>query len=70
MGHIKAMEKVGYAMLFGDYLPQDAQQAREIFEKLALEGSPKSQTVTCAACAVCSGFSETDWSHIISGSLQ
>ncbi|MCI4389760.1 hypothetical protein PGIGA_G00102160 [Pangasianodon gigas] len=44
MGHTKAMEKVGYAMLFGDYLPQNVQQAREIFEKLALEGSPKSQT--------------------------
>ncbi|KAF4071168.1 hypothetical protein AMELA_G00281860 [Ameiurus melas] len=44
MGHTKAMEKVGYAMLLGDYLPQNVQQAREIFEKLALEGSPKSQT--------------------------
>lgn len=46
MGHTKAMEKVGYAMLFGDYLPQNIHQAREIFEKLALEGSPKSQTVS------------------------
>lgn len=45
MGHAKAMEKVAYAMLFGDYLPQDVPQAKEIFEKLALEGSPKAQTV-------------------------
>uniref|UniRef100_A0A8C2BW77 SEL1L adaptor subunit of ERAD E3 ubiquitin ligase n=1 Tax=Cyprinus carpio TaxID=7962 RepID=A0A8C2BW77_CYPCA len=45
MGHAKAMEKVAYAMLFGDYLPQSIPQAKEIFEKLALEGSPKAQTV-------------------------
>ncbi|XP_051954606.1 protein sel-1 homolog 1 isoform X2 [Xyrauchen texanus] len=44
MGHTKAMEKVAYAMLFGDYLPQNVPQAKEIFEKLALEGSPKAQT--------------------------
>uniref|UniRef100_A0A8C2BVY1 SEL1L adaptor subunit of ERAD E3 ubiquitin ligase n=1 Tax=Cyprinus carpio TaxID=7962 RepID=A0A8C2BVY1_CYPCA len=44
MGHAKAMEKVAYAMLFGDYLPQSIPQAKEIFEKLALEGSPKAQT--------------------------
>uniref|UniRef100_A0A673KDB2 SEL1L adaptor subunit of ERAD E3 ubiquitin ligase n=1 Tax=Sinocyclocheilus rhinocerous TaxID=307959 RepID=A0A673KDB2_9TELE len=44
MGHVKAMEKVAYAMLFGDFLPQSIPQAKEIFEKLALEGSPKAQT--------------------------
>nr|AFA43701.1 SEL1L [Danio rerio] len=44
MGHTKAMEKVAYAMLFGDYLPQSIPQAKEMFEKLALEGSPKAQT--------------------------
>ncbi|XP_062858419.1 protein sel-1 homolog 1 isoform X2 [Trichomycterus rosablanca] len=44
MGHAKAMEKVAYAKLFGDYLPQDIPQAKELFEKLALDGSPKSQT--------------------------
>ncbi|XP_056620577.1 protein sel-1 homolog 1 [Triplophysa dalaica] len=43
-GHVKAMEKVAYAMLFGDYLPQSVPQAKEIFEKLALDGSPKAQT--------------------------
>ncbi|XP_062323403.1 protein sel-1 homolog 1 isoform X1 [Osmerus eperlanus] len=43
-GHHKAMEKVAHAMLFGDYLPQDIPQAKELFEKLALEGFPKSQT--------------------------
>ncbi|XP_039597163.1 protein sel-1 homolog 1 isoform X1 [Polypterus senegalus] len=43
MGHIKAMEKVANAMLFGDYLTQNIHQAKEIFEKLAIEGSPKAQ---------------------------
>ncbi|XP_035279373.1 protein sel-1 homolog 1-like [Anguilla anguilla] len=44
MGHTKAMEKVAYAMLFGDYMPQNLPQAKELFEKLVLEGSPKAQT--------------------------
>ncbi|MGH0147774.1 UNVERIFIED_CONTAM: hypothetical protein FKN15_051204, partial [Acipenser sinensis] len=44
MGHTKAMEKVAYAMLFGDYMTQNTHQARELFEKLLIEGSPKAQT--------------------------
>ncbi|XP_041122541.1 protein sel-1 homolog 1-like isoform X2 [Polyodon spathula] len=44
MGHTKAMEKVAYAMLFGDYVTQNTHQARELFEKLLIEGSPKAQT--------------------------
>ncbi|XP_036397986.1 protein sel-1 homolog 1-like [Megalops cyprinoides] len=44
MGHTKAMEKVAYAMLFGDYLTQNIRQAKDMFEKLAVEGSPKAQT--------------------------
>ena len=46
-GHHKAMEKVAYAMLFGDYLAQNVPRAKEMFEKLAKEGSPKAQTVRC-----------------------
>uniref|UniRef100_A0A8D3A5H6 Fibronectin type-II domain-containing protein n=1 Tax=Scophthalmus maximus TaxID=52904 RepID=A0A8D3A5H6_SCOMX len=42
-GHQKAMEKVAYAMLFGDYMNQNITKAREMFEKLAVEGSPKAQ---------------------------
>uniref|UniRef100_A0A671QUJ4 Protein sel-1 homolog 1-like n=1 Tax=Sinocyclocheilus anshuiensis TaxID=1608454 RepID=A0A671QUJ4_9TELE len=49
MGHVKVMEKVAYAMLFGDFLPQSIPQAKAIFEKLALEGSPKAQTVIATA---------------------
>ncbi|XP_044292156.1 protein sel-1 homolog 1 [Varanus komodoensis] len=44
MNHTKAMEKVSYAMLFGDYLKQNIQSAKELFEKLTEEGSPKGQT--------------------------
>lgn len=32
-------------MLFGDYMNQNINKAKEIFEKLAVEGSPKAQTV-------------------------
>uniref|UniRef100_A0A8C7KFU0 SEL1L adaptor subunit of SYVN1 ubiquitin ligase n=1 Tax=Oncorhynchus kisutch TaxID=8019 RepID=A0A8C7KFU0_ONCKI len=42
-GHHKAMEKVAYAMLFGDYMTQNIPKAKELFEKLSLEGSPKAQ---------------------------
>lgn len=44
-GHQKALEKVGYGMLFGDYMNQNVNKAKEIFETLAVEGSPKAQTV-------------------------
>ncbi|XP_043837904.1 protein sel-1 homolog 1 isoform X2 [Dromiciops gliroides] len=44
MNHTKAMEKVSYAFLFGDYLKQDVLAAKELFEKLTEEGSPKGQT--------------------------
>lgn len=44
-GHQKAMEKVAYAMLFGDYINQNITKAKEMFEKLAMEGSPKAQMV-------------------------
>ncbi|XP_012679407.2 protein sel-1 homolog 1 isoform X2 [Clupea harengus] len=42
-GHTKATEKVAYAMLFGDYMTQNVSQAKGLFEKLALDGSPKAQ---------------------------
>ncbi|XP_061668410.1 protein sel-1 homolog 1 [Syngnathoides biaculeatus] len=43
-GHQRAMEKVAYAMLFGDYMSQNISRARDMFEKLAVDGSPKAQT--------------------------
>lgn len=45
MNHTKAMEKVSYALLFGDYLKQNIQSSKELFEKLTEEGSPKGQMV-------------------------
>ncbi|XP_023367263.1 protein sel-1 homolog 1 [Otolemur garnettii] len=44
MNHTKALERVSYALLFGDYLTQNIQVAKEMFEKLTEEGSPKGQT--------------------------
>lgn len=44
-GHQKATEKVAYAMLFGDYMNQNITKAKEMFEKLAVDGSPKAQMV-------------------------
>nr|XP_045757305.1 protein sel-1 homolog 1 isoform X1 [Mirounga angustirostris] len=44
MNHTKAVERVSYALLFGDYLTQNIQAAKEMFEKLTEEGSPKGQT--------------------------
>ncbi|XP_006778950.1 PREDICTED: protein sel-1 homolog 1 [Myotis davidii] len=44
MNHTKALERVSYALLFGDYLTQNLQTAKEMFEKLTEEGSPKGQT--------------------------
>nr|XP_013796077.1 PREDICTED: protein sel-1 homolog 1 isoform X2 [Apteryx mantelli mantelli] len=43
MNHTKAMEKVSYALLFGDYLKQNVQSSKELFEKLTEGGSPKGQ---------------------------
>nr|XP_046229424.1 protein sel-1 homolog 1 isoform X1 [Scatophagus argus] len=43
-GHQKAMDKVAHAMLFGDYINQNITKAKEMFEKLAIEGSPRAQT--------------------------
>ncbi|XP_024147384.1 protein sel-1 homolog 1 isoform X1 [Oryzias melastigma] len=42
-GHQKATEKIAYAMLFGDYINQNVTKAKELFEKLAIDGSPKAQ---------------------------
>ena len=39
------MELVAQARLFGDYLPQNISGAKEIFEQLALMGSPRGQMV-------------------------
>ncbi|KAM4690298.1 protein sel-1 homolog 1 [Rhinophrynus dorsalis] len=43
MNHIKAMEKVAYALLFGDPIRQNINLAKELLEKLTEEGSPRGQ---------------------------
>ncbi|XP_053553319.1 protein sel-1 homolog 1 [Bombina bombina] len=43
MNHIKAMEKVAYALLFGDPIKQNIHAAKDLLEKLTENGSPKGQ---------------------------
>ncbi|XP_018429831.1 PREDICTED: protein sel-1 homolog 1-like [Nanorana parkeri] len=44
MTHVKAMEKVAYALLFGDPVKQDILAAKDLLEKLTEQGSPRGQT--------------------------
>ncbi|CAJ0926493.1 unnamed protein product [Ranitomeya imitator] len=44
VNHSKAMEKVAYALLFGDPLKQDIISAKALLEKLTEQGSPRGQT--------------------------
>lgn len=53
-GHQRAQEKVAYALLFGDYMSQNVTKAREMFEKLAVDGSPKAQMVPGWCCIIIS----------------
>ncbi|XP_073443800.1 protein sel-1 homolog 1 isoform X1 [Dendrobates tinctorius] len=43
VNHSKAMEKVAYALLFGDPLKQDIPSAKALLEKLTEQGSPRGQ---------------------------
>ncbi|NP_001090027.1 sSEL1L adaptor subunit of ERAD E3 ubiquitin ligase L homeolog precursor [Xenopus laevis] len=43
MDHIKAMEMVAYALLFGDPIKQNITSAKEFLEKLSEQGSPRGQ---------------------------
>ncbi|XP_078261783.1 protein sel-1 homolog 1-like [Rhinoraja longicauda] len=42
-GSTKAMERIAYALLFGDQLPQNVTAARDLFDALAENGSHKAQ---------------------------
>ncbi|XP_051867007.1 protein sel-1 homolog 1-like [Pristis pectinata] len=44
LGSTKAMERIAYALLFGDQLPQNVTAAKDLFEALAENGSHKAQT--------------------------
>ncbi|XP_055494877.1 protein sel-1 homolog 1-like isoform X8 [Leucoraja erinacea] len=44
LGSTKAMERIAYALLFGDQLPQNVTAARDLFDALAENGSHKAQT--------------------------
>lgn len=65
-GHQKAMEKVAYAMLFGDYMIQNVTKAREMFEKLAIDGSPKAQMVHLQSKTLILHLTGTWWIYWLS----
>lgn len=46
MGHLKAMEKMADALLFGNFGMQNITAAIQLFESLAQEGSCKAQNVS------------------------
>jgi len=46
-------------MLFGDYMSQNVTKAKEMFEKLATEGSPKAQMVKISLKIIISHLRKT-----------
>ncbi|KAK1170532.1 hypothetical protein AOXY_G7420 [Acipenser oxyrinchus oxyrinchus] len=44
LGSAKAVQRIAYALLFGDHFPQNVGTAKTLFESLAKEGFPRSQT--------------------------
>eukprot|EP00105_Crassostrea_gigas_P029518 XP_011451489.1 PREDICTED: protein sel-1 homolog 1 isoform X3 [Crassostrea gigas] len=43
LNHTQALEHVAFAYILGDYLPQDTEKAKLMFQDLAARGSPKGQ---------------------------
>jgi TPR repeat protein len=52
LNHTKALEYIAFAYLFGDYLPQDIEKAKEIFIDLSNRGSPRGQLVCILSYAL------------------
>lgn len=48
LNHSQSQELVAKAHLFGDHLPLNLTEASRLFKKLASEGSPTAQLVSCA----------------------
>lgn len=46
LNHTQALEHVAFAYILGDYLPQDTEKAKLMFQDLAARGSPKGQLVS------------------------
>ena len=45
LNHTQALEHVAFGYIFGDYLTQDTEKAKLLFQDLAARGSPKGQLV-------------------------
>lgn len=46
LNHTQALEHVAFAYILGDFLPQDTEKAKLMFQDLAARGSPKGQLVS------------------------
>lgn len=46
LNHTKALEHIAFAYLFGDYMPQSIEKAKELFVDLSNRGSPRGQLVS------------------------
>lgn len=46
LNHTQALEHVAFAYILGDYLPQDTEKAKFMYQDLAARGSPKGQLVS------------------------
>lgn len=46
LNHTQALEHVAFAYILGDYLSQDTEKAKLMFQDLAARGSPKGQLVS------------------------
>ncbi|XP_072122978.1 protein sel-1 homolog 1-like [Mobula birostris] len=44
LGSMKALERIAFALMFGDQMPQNVTAAKDLFEALAENGSHKAQT--------------------------
>ena len=45
LGHVPSMERVAFAYLYGNHIRQNVSLAKEMFEQLAVLGSPRGQLV-------------------------
>ena len=46
LGHTKSKEHLAFGYLYGQYITQNVTKAQELFDELAMEGSPRGQMVS------------------------
>jgi len=54
LGHVPSMEKVAFALLYGNHMRQNVAAAKTLFEKLAMLGCPHGQLVIVYVASILS----------------